>query len=158
MIKRALLYGTIVSGGLAVATLCNQDNILLKLTKTPEVRAAAASIMPMVLLTQIFKGLAYSTGGVLLGGLDWFNSSAGMSIASLVTIVLLQFFLPNSLWNIWVGLAVFMATQVVVAMLRLISATGPWVGLDLFNFDRDRKGEGKRGATSSTPALPQLTL
>ena len=46
-------------------------------TQTVEVRAAAATVMPVVLATQIFKGLSYSTGGILLGGLDWLYSTIG---------------------------------------------------------------------------------
>ena len=90
IITRALLLGIIVSSGLAVATILNQKNILIGLTNTPEVRQAAASIMPVVLITQLFKSLAYSTGGVLLGGLDWFNSTAGVSIGAIICIGILQ--------------------------------------------------------------------
>ena len=32
-----------------------------------QVRAAAAAVMPMVLATQVLKGMSYSTGGILLG-------------------------------------------------------------------------------------------
>jgi Na+-driven multidrug efflux pump len=97
IIKRALLLGVVVSGLLTLATLYNQNNILAGLTKTPEVRAAAAAVMPVVLLTQIIKGLAYSTGGILLGGLDWFNSSAGMGLSAFIAVGILQFIPGNRL-------------------------------------------------------------
>lgn len=69
--------GVIVSGILAITTIFNQNNMLNSMTTSVEVRAAAATVMPVVLATQIFKGLSYSTGGILLGGLDWLYSTIG---------------------------------------------------------------------------------
>ena len=111
VIKRSMQLGLLSSVTLTVVTLINQKNILAKMTSNAEVRAAAAAIMPVVLATQIFKSLAYSTNGVLLGGLDWIYSSVGMTAAAAVLIGLLKA-LPNSLWNIWVALLAFMAGQV----------------------------------------------
>lgn len=111
IITRAIQAGILVSGGLAVATINNRDGVLGSMTTSPEVRAAAALVMPVVLVTQIFKGLSYSTGGILLGGLDWGFSTFGMCVASLVCIAVTRG-LPPSLWNVWVALAAFMGTQV----------------------------------------------
>jgi len=94
-------------------------------------------IMPVVLATQLFKGLAYSTGGIILGGLDWYYSSLGMVISSVICVAM-TVFLPQSLWNIWVALGVFMAVQVVVASLRFFSGTGPWENIPLFA-SKDKK-------------------
>jgi len=113
VIRRSLLLGLLVSGALSVTTFLNQDAVLNQLTKSTEVFAAAARIMPVVLLTQLFKGLAYSTGGIILGGLDWFWSSLGMQLASVLCIGVI-YVCPPSLWNIWVALALFMATQVLL--------------------------------------------
>ena len=77
IIMRGIQLGIIVSGILAMTTIFNQDNMLNSMTTSPEVRAAAATVMPVVLATQIFKGLSYSTGGILLGGLDWLYSTIG---------------------------------------------------------------------------------
>ena len=88
--------------------------------------------MPMVLFTQIWKSLAYSTGGILLGGLDWLASSVGMQISALLCIGLV-FTLPQSLWNIWIALAVFMATQVILAGQRFFGGKDQWEGLDFTN-------------------------
>jgi hypothetical protein len=85
--------------------------------------------MPMVLFTQIWKSLAYSTGGILLGGLDWLASSVGMQISALLCIALV-FALPQSLWNIWVALAVFMSAQVILAGRRFLGGEDQWAGLD----------------------------
>jgi Na+-driven multidrug efflux pump len=125
VMNRALLLGFLVSGGLTVATLLNQSGVLNQLTKTPEVFAAASAIMPVVLATQIFKGLAYSTGGILLGGLDWLWSTFSMVAASAVCMALITI-LPHSLWNVWVALAAFMATQVFISSIRFLSRKGPW--------------------------------
>lgn len=130
IIRRALCLGLFVSGSLAIATHCNLDNVLMKMSSSSDVRSAAAAIMPIVLLTQLFKGLSYSTGGILLGGLDWEWTTASMSVASVVC-VLLTHLLPSSLWSIWVALAAFMASQVLVSSGRIFSGRGPWAGLEL---------------------------
>ena len=111
VIMRALQAGVLISAGLAVATICNTDGVLGSMTTSLEVRAAAAAVMPVVLATQIFKGLSYSTGGILLGGLDWSYSTFGMCVASAVCVAVTRV-LPSSLWSIWTALAAFMGTQV----------------------------------------------
>lgn len=111
VIRRSLLFGLLVSMALSSVTLYNQDGVLNQLTKSPEVFLAAKAIMPVVLLTQLVKGLAYSTGGIILGGLDWFWSSLGMQLAAFVCVGLI-YVLPPTLWNIWIALAGFMGTQV----------------------------------------------
>ena len=111
IMRRSLLLGTLVSTALTVTTKLNQANVLNKLTSSPEVRAAATAIMPVVLGTQIFKGLAYSTGGILLGGLDWGWSTMSMIISAFVCVSLLTI-LPQNLWNVWLVLSAFMGTQV----------------------------------------------
>lgn len=118
VIKRALQAGVAVSSALSIATAYNQNGVLLQMTKSPEVRAAAAAVMPVVLFTQIWKGLAYSTGGVLLGGLDWLSSSLGMQASAAICIALV-WVLPKSLYSIWIGLAAFMATQVILGLVRI---------------------------------------
>ena len=129
VIRRALQGGLVVSTVLGLATLFGEDRILASMTSSPDVRAAAAAVMPMVLFTQIWKSLAYSTGGILLGGLDWLASSVGMQISALLCIGIV-FALPQSLWNIWIALAVFMATQVILAGQRFFGGKDQWEGLD----------------------------
>ena len=135
VMKRALLLGFLVSSGLTITTLKNTDQVLAGMTTSLEVRQAAKAIMPIVLVTQIFKGLAYSTGGILLGGLDWVWSTASMTIAGIVCTTLIHV-LPPSLWNTWVALAVFMAAQVTVSSARFLSKTGPWEGVNLDFFKK----------------------
>ena len=137
IIGRGLQLGVLVSGVLALATVYNQHGWLKGMTASPEVRAAAGAVMPMVLVTQIFKGLSYSTGGILLGGMDWAPSTMGMVMAAVCAIsyVLLT---PLTLWNIWVGLAIFMGMQVLTAGVRLLSGQGPWQGLNLLSMNPNR--------------------
>ena len=118
-----------MSSVLGVVTMWQQDHILASMTRSPEVRTAAAAVMPMVLFTQIWKSLAYSTGGILLGGLDWFASSLGMQISARLCIGLVTI-LPSTLWNIWIALAVFMAAQVILASQRFFGGKDQWAGLD----------------------------
>eukprot|EP00600_Ochromonadales_sp_CCMP1393_P006615 CAMPEP_0174960540 /NCGR_PEP_ID=MMETSP0004_2-20121128/3757_1 /TAXON_ID=420556 /ORGANISM="Ochromonas sp., Strain CCMP1393" /LENGTH=513 /DNA_ID=CAMNT_0016208917 /DNA_START=200 /DNA_END=1741 /DNA_ORIENTATION=+ len=132
IIRRTLVLGWVISAALSLTTLLNQQAVLSKLTRSPEVFKAAEQIMPVVLITQLLKGLAYSTGGIILGGLDWFWSSLGMQIASVLCIGF-TYFLPTSLWNIWVALGIFMATQVMVSGYRMVSNRGPWENLSLLH-------------------------
>lgn len=118
IIRRSLWLGVIISAVLSCATIYNQNKVLKQLTKSAEVFAAAKSIMPIVLVTQLAKGLAYSTGGILLGGLDWLWSSLSMQVASIACIGTI-FLLPRSLSSIWIGLANFMGFQVRSDILNL---------------------------------------
>ena len=138
IITRALQSGFLVSAALSLFTLFNQERILTQLSKSVEVQRAAAAIMPVVLVTQMIKGLAYSTGGILLGGLDWSTSSSGMVISSAICVLLTKL-LPSSLWNIWVALAAFMGTQVIHASHRFLTGQGPWEGLGLVKTREQRK-------------------
>lgn len=112
IIQRSVSLGLLISGTLSLLTYLNQRTILNVLTKSPEVFAAATAVMPIVLVTQLFKGLAYSTGGILLGGLDWKWSSLGAMISGFICVVL-TVLMPPSLWNIWAALSVLMGTQVI---------------------------------------------
>ena len=135
VIWRALQFGVLVSSGLCWVCSNNLNFILNSMTATPEVRVAAMAVMPMVLLTQVLKGFAYSTGGIVLGGLDWQTSATGMTISAFVTVAVIELlrltgaFGGVTLWNIWVALAMFFATQVGHALLRVFSSDGPWAGL-----------------------------
>lgn len=111
VMRLALLSGTLISGGMTAMTLFNQNSVLGQLTMSPEVRTAAAAVMPAVLLTQFLKGWVYSTAGIILGGLDWFWSSVSVQAAALVCVVVVSV-LPPSLSNVWLALAAFMGTQV----------------------------------------------
>ena len=125
IIRRSLFLGLAVSGSLSIITKINLHNVLSAMAKSVPVQQAAAQIMPIVLLTQLFKGLSYASGGILLGGRDWQWSTASMIISSMVCITTMKV-LPVSLWNVWVSLAAFMAVQVVCALTRILSRTGPW--------------------------------
>ena len=60
IIKRALFLGLAVSGTLAIFTSYNLYNVLSALTKSVEVQLLASQIMPIVLLTQLVKGILLS--------------------------------------------------------------------------------------------------
>ena len=138
VIWRALQSGVLVSSGLSLVCHKNIDFLLNRMTATPEVRAASLAVMPMVLLTQVLKGFAYSTGGIILGGLDWQTSAEGMTISAIITVVILEILSRSgfmgglTVWNIWIALAAFFLTQVIHALVRMFSGTGPWQGLYLF--------------------------
>lgn len=152
VIRRALLAGIVVSSSLSVVTWLKMDAVLRKLTSSDAVFHAAKAVMPVVLLTQLLKGLVYSTGGILLGGLDFMYSTMSMTVAAVACVVSL-FVVPRwgssgavlgstssvltsggrlSLNHIWQSLALFMGIQVVIALARILSATGPWKDIPIF--------------------------
>jgi putative MATE family efflux protein len=59
IVKRAVLAGGVASALLSTATWWKQGQVLAGLTSDASVLGAAAAIMPLVLLTQVSKGLAY---------------------------------------------------------------------------------------------------
>ncbi|EKX34934.1 hypothetical protein GUITHDRAFT_118868 [Guillardia theta CCMP2712] len=59
-------------------TFLNQRHVLQGLTTDASVQAAAATIMPLVLWTQVSKGMAYPVNGMIMGAMDWKFLSASM--------------------------------------------------------------------------------
>jgi putative MATE family efflux protein len=111
VIVRSLQIGAVISLGLISTILWNMDSLLARMTSSPEVRAAASAVMPIVLFAQIIKGISSSTGSILLGGCDWVWSTLSMKMAAAICIGLI-FLLPPSLQSIWIALTAFMSTQV----------------------------------------------
>jgi putative MATE family efflux protein len=130
LISTSILLGGGVATVLSLTTLWRRDWVLQGLTTNASIRAAAAGIFPVVLLTQVLKGLAYPVNGIIMGGLDWTFSMITMWIANLACIGCLQYFVRTngtvSLAQLWWALAVFMGTQVVTGILRYESKTGIW--------------------------------
>ena len=125
-----MLIGGGVASLLSLTTFLQRDSVLRGLTTNPAVRDASAAIFPAVLVTQMFKGLAYPTNGIIMGGLDWIFTMIAMWAANVVCIGMIKAFTVGgntaSLGQIWWALAAFMATQVVTSILRFQSKTGVW--------------------------------
>lgn len=130
LIHKALLIGGSVATSLSLTTFLKRDSILSGLTTNAAIQNASATIFPAVLLTQIFKGLAYPVNGIIMGGLDWVFAMTSMWAANFVCIGMIGFWSLGgasvSLTQIWWSLAAFMATQVVAGIVRYESKTGPW--------------------------------
>ena len=130
LINTSMLIGGGVATALSLTTFLQRDSVLRGLTTNEAVRGASAAIFPAVLLTQIFKGLAYPTNGIIMGGLDWVFSMMTMWGANIVCVGMVRMFSmggnATSLVQIWWALAAFMAVQVVISLLRLQSKTGVW--------------------------------
>jgi putative MATE family efflux protein len=132
LINTSVLLGGSVAVILSLSTYWRRDWILAGLTTNPAIRSAAAAIFPVVLITQVLKGLAYPVNGIIMGGLDWFYSMNVMWASNAVCLGLLQAFKMASggalltLTEIWWALAAFMGTQVVAGMIRYQSRTGVW--------------------------------
>jgi Na+-driven multidrug efflux pump len=94
------------------------------------VQSASAAIFPAVLLTQVFKGLAYPVNGIIMGGSDWVFTMIAMWAANFVCVGMIRGWSVGgrvlSLCQIWWALAAFMGTQVVTGILRYESKTGIW--------------------------------
>ena len=129
-LNRSILMGGTVATVLSLVTFAQRESVLRGLTTNVAIRQAAASIFPVVLVTQVLKGLAYPVNGIVMGGLDWGISMVSMWGANLACVGLLQLWkrggAPLSLQQVWTALAVFMGTQVVTGILRYSSKTGVW--------------------------------
>ena len=137
LIHTALFMGGSVATSLSLTTFLQRDSILRGLTNNAAIRNASAAIFPAVLLTQIFKGLAYPVNGIIMGGLDWVFTMTAMWAANFVCIGMIGFWSLGgasvNLTQIWWSLAAFMATQVVTGILRYESKTGIWCVLKAGN-------------------------
>ena len=129
LINTALFLGGTIATCLSLTTFLQRDSILRGLTNNVAIREASAVIFPVVLLTQVFKGLAYPVNGIVMGGLDWVFSMVAMWGANIVSIGMISFWSLGgaiTLGQIWLALAAFMATQVVTGIIRYESKTGVW--------------------------------
>jgi len=130
LISTSLLLGGGVASLLSLTTYLQRESVLSGLTTSSAVRSASATIFPAVLVTQVFKGLAYPVNGIIMGGLDWVFTMVAMWAANFVCVGMLKGWsrggaLP-SLLQIWWALAAFMGTQVLTGILRYESKTGVW--------------------------------
>jgi len=127
IIKRALLLGGLTAGALSFVTWLNQASVLASLAADPAIRALAASIMPLVLWTQLVKGFAYPVNGMTMGALDWRFLSISMWVSNAVCMAAILFFKPRqTIFTIWIALCLFMSTQMVTGLARILLGAGPW--------------------------------
>ena len=129
LINGSILVGGVVAGALSVLTYFQQDGVLRGLTTNVGIREACSAVFPVVLLTQVLKGLAYPVNSIIMGGLDWKNSMAAMWLANIVCVAMIQVWANANVMTldkIWWALAAFMGTQVVTGVLRFQSKTGIW--------------------------------
>jgi len=130
LINTSLLIGGTVATALSCTTYFQKSSVLRGLTTNVAVQKAAAAIFPAVLITQVFKGLAYPVNGIIMGGLDWVFTMIAMWAANIVCVGMIRFWSLGgavpSLNQIWWALAAFMATQVFTGILRYESKTGVW--------------------------------
>jgi putative MATE family efflux protein len=69
LINMSLFLGGAVAAVLSLTTFIQRDSVLSSLTTNVAVRQASAAIFPAVLVTQVFKGLAYPVNGIIMGGM-----------------------------------------------------------------------------------------
>ena len=105
--------------------------------------AAATAVMPLVLLCQALKGLAYPVNGALMGALDWGASAVSMWVAQLSCVASIAVWSERgaralTLNNLWSTLFLLFAVQCVVGLARIASGTGPWAVL----YRKDGESEG----------------
>ena len=129
LINTSLVIGGGVATALSLTTYLQRDSVLRGLTTNVAVQSASAAIFPAVLVTQVFKGLAYPVNGIIMGGLDWLFTMIAMWAANVICVGMIKGFSLSgtvSLGQIWWALAAFMGTQVVTGILRYQSKTGIW--------------------------------
>eukprot|EP00962_Isochrysis_galbana_P040006 scaffold14464_cov108-Isochrysis_galbana.AAC.2 len=127
VLRRGLLLGLGLATALSLITWAFRGMAVGALTSSAEVRAAAVAVMPLVLVTQVIKGLAYPSNAMLMGGSDWLASTLAMWASSALLVRLLSSPTSGSgLMDVWAALAACFAMQVVTALGRVASRTGPW--------------------------------
>ena len=123
------MIGGGVASTLSLTTFLQRDSVLRGLTTNVAVQEACKVIFPAVLVTQVFKGLAYPVNGIVMGGLDWLFTMIAMWAANIVCVGMIKGWSLKgvvSLGQIWWALAAFMGTQVVTGIIRYQSKTGVW--------------------------------
>jgi putative MATE family efflux protein len=132
LITTSLWLGGGVATTLSIVTYLRRDWILAGLTTNAAIRSASTAIFPIVLLTQVLKGLAYPVNGIIMGGLDWVYSMIAMWIANIACIGMVYNFATHSvggvatLGQLWWSLSAFMGVQVASGIIRYESKTGIW--------------------------------
>ena len=141
IINRGVVAGGAVALTLSALSLLFRQRVVQGLTTSEPVQALCLRIMPLVLLTQVAKGLAYPINGVIMGGLDWRFSTVAMWIANALCIGTLSFGKSltgaRGLENVWLGLSLFMWSQCFTGVWRFCSGFGPWSVLK--SKDKDEK-------------------
>ena len=159
LVKFSVLVGGSIAVALSLATYALESRILAFLTSDPAIRSAASAIFPLVLATQVLKGLAYPANGIIMGGCDWNFSMAAMWASNVLCLTYLKQTLkttgmPLTLDSIWKGLAIFMATQVAASVLRVASMTGPWRVLRGAATKSNTKSKRPSSLPVATPMVP----
>merc|ERR1712060_971614 len=104
-----------------------QGWVLQRMTSDFAVRATASKVMPVVLVCQVFKALAYPMNGSLMGALDWSFSAVVLWCAGATAVGLYSFLTAcgfgsgggvPALIAMWMGLSSFFATQVAMGISR----------------------------------------
>ena len=131
VVLRSLSFGAAVAGSVSLITLLNRRSVVDGLTTLTAVREAAYGVMPLVLVCQAIKGLAYPVSGALMGALDWGASATAMVFAQASSVLAVALWSgmgarPLTLNKLWGALAVLFATQVIAGLGRIASGTGPW--------------------------------
>ena len=129
VIKLGSLVGGTIAALLTGLTAFRPATVIAGLTTDGAVRAACGAIIGPVLCCQLFKGLAFPSNGVIMGGLDWSFASVEIWAGSLLCIALVHARSPPTLVTIWIGLAAFMGAQTLMSVARVASRTGPWAVL-----------------------------
>ena len=83
LINGSILVGGLVATALSGLTFLQKDSVLRGLTTDAGIREASSVIFPVVLVTQVFKGLAYPVNGIIMGGLDWKFTMLAMWLANI---------------------------------------------------------------------------
>jgi Na+-driven multidrug efflux pump len=162
IVKRGLTVGLLTASSLASLTLVNRRGVICGLTTNPEVRAAAVSVLPFVLLCQALKGLAYPVNGALMGALDWSASAVAMWAAQLGCLLTVLLFSRGgtrvlSLNDLWTSLAVLFTMQIVVGLARMFSGRGPWAALKRAGAEEAAADAAVAAAAAAAAAPPVVS-
>jgi putative MATE family efflux protein len=127
LVQLSLILGIISSLLLSLAVYLGKLHLISLFARDAEVQNAALQALPAFLLAQIVKGLAFSSNGILMGGMDWRGSMLSMWAANVVSITAFQWTSgPTTVTKLWLSWTIFLSTQAFFGLGRYISRTGEW--------------------------------
>ena len=129
LFRRTMRLGAAIGGGTAVVLWLLRARLCSLFTRDAAVLGAAASIWPLLVLTQPLNTLAFAVDGLLFGASDFRFCAlmfASASLASVLVMRTLHASLHMGLPAVWLGLGLYMALRALLGSVRILSGTGPW--------------------------------
>lgn len=153
VLRFSFMSGVAAAGTLSALTYATGKSVIAGMSTDMSVRAAALEVLPLVLLCQVLKGLAYPVNGALMGGCDWEGAAVIMWIAQATCLASVTWLSRSAggltLPKLWATLAIMFIVLVGGGLGRIASGTGPWAALKGGAGELDETSEWAAGKSSS---------